>query len=72
MILWMNSQIDTFIMRGDNMTMNDIITIISTCGFPIFACVYLARTQAKELEKLGELIANNTKAINELKERVKK
>lgn len=50
------------------MVINDITTLITTCGFPIFACVYLAKTQAKQLEKLGEIINRNTKVIDKLRE----
>lgn len=50
------------------MAINDITTLITTCGFPIFACIYLAKTQAKQLEKLGEIINRNTKVIDKLRE----
>ena len=51
------------------MTINDVISVISTCGFPIFACVYLARSQAKQLEKLSEVVNQNTQAIRDLTKR---
>jgi hypothetical protein len=51
------------------MVINDIVSLISTCGFPIFACVYLAKTQAKQIEKLSDVIERNTEAIKELSKR---
>lgn len=48
------------------MNFNEIISAISSCGFPIFACVYLAKSQAKQIEKLSVIISKNTDAINKL------
>ena len=48
------------------MTLNDVINAISSCGFPIFACVYLAKSQAKQIERLSVIISKNTDAINKL------
>lgn len=57
----------------------DIVTIISTCGFPIAACcglawyVYKLTTAHKEeINKLSEVISNNTRAIERLTREVKK
>ena len=59
--------------------MNDIITAISTVGFPVVACgalawyVYkLTQTHRAEVEKLADVIANNTRAIEKLTREVKK
>lgn len=54
------------------MNINDIVNVVSSCGFPIFACIYLARTQGKQLEKLGEIISRNTQIIDELRKQVGK
>ena len=48
------------------MNFNEIINAISSCGFPIFACIYLAKSQAKQIEKLSVIISKNTDAINKL------
>ena len=53
-----------YITRGD--FMNDVINLISSCGFPIFACIYLVKNQSKQIEKLSEIIKDNTKAIEKL------
>lgn len=41
-----------------------ISTFISTLGFPIVACIYLARSN----EKLRDVVAENTKTIESLKQ----
>lgn len=59
--------------------MTEIITAVSTLGFPIVACgalawyVYkLTQTHRAEVEKLADVIANNTRAIERLTREVKK
>lgn len=44
--------------------MNDIVNIISTIGFPIFACVYMMKNNEKFVGVLGE-ISNNLTLLNE-------
>lgn len=46
--------------------MDEIMTIINTVGFPIAACVYLAVVQRKTVEKMTEIVNNNTKALDKL------
>ena len=59
------------------MGVNDIVTIISTVGFPIAACVALfwqtnemQKNHKEEMDKLSEALNNNTLAINKLNERL--
>jgi len=47
--------------------MNDFITIISQVGFPIAACIYLAISQSKIIDRNTKAITELTKAIAELK-----
>lgn len=47
--------------------MNDIITIISQVGFPIGACIYLAISQAKIIDRNTQAINALAKVISELK-----
>lgn len=54
------------------MIISDITTLVSTCGFPIFACIYLVKSQGKQLEKLAEMINKNTNAIEKLCREVKR
>ena len=46
--------------------MDEIMSIINTVGFPIAACVYLAVVQRKTVEKMTEIVNNNTKALDKL------
>lgn len=46
--------------------MDEILTTINTVGFPIAACVYLAVVQRKTVEKMTEIVNNNTKALDKL------
>lgn len=57
----------------------DIVEIISTLGFPIGACIYLAWQGQRQDEKFSELIEknqsvieNNTKAITEFSTKIGK
>lgn len=59
--------------------MQDIITIISNVGFPIACCIFLYMHMNKQTELhhqeiniLSEAINNNTAAVNQLRERLKK
>lgn len=59
--------------------MNEVATIISSLGFPIVACgalgwyVYqLTQIHRDEVNRLADVIANNTKAIEKLIREVKK
>lgn len=56
------------------MTINEIINAIGSCGFPIFACVYLVKSFSKQIEELTQVINRNTNVIEKLtvKEREKK
>ena len=55
------------------MEFNDIITAVSTLGFPIAACLFFmwqSKTQderaARQMEKLNDILTNNTAAVQEL------
>lgn len=59
--------------------MNEVATIISSLGFPIVACgalgwyVYrLTQINRDEVNRLADVIANNTRAIEKLIREVKK
>lgn len=56
---------------------NDIVSAISTVGFPIVICLimcyfiyYLTKTQKETYEKISETIKNNTVAISRLAEKI--
>lgn len=56
---------------------NDIISAISSVGFPIVICLimsyfiyYLTKTQKETYEKISETIKNNTVAISRLAEKI--
>lgn len=58
--------------------MDTLIQLISSVGFPIAMCVYTMYTMGKmtdthkeEISKLSDTIDNNTKAINELSNKIK-
>lgn len=60
------------------MELTDIITFVSNVGFPILACVYLARQSQKnmdrhqeEIDELREAIHQNTRAIDALTSYIK-
>ena len=48
--------------------MNDIANLISTVGFPIVMCILMLKQNSKQLE----IIQNNTNAINNLTEEIRK
>ena len=45
------------------MSVADIIQIISSLGFPIFACLGLGWYIVKKMDKMSDVIDNNTKAL---------
>ena len=53
------------------MTTADIISLVSSLGFPICACIALGYYIVKKMDKLTECIDNNTKAIMLLAHQVK-
>ena len=48
------------------MNVNDIVTIISTVGFPIVCCVVMFKIYREDLKKMQESINNNTMVIQKL------
>ena len=50
------------------MMMNEIANLISTVGFPIVMCILMLKQNSKQLE----IIQNNTNAINNLTEELRK
>lgn len=54
--------------RGVMKMMNDIANLISTVGFPIVMCILMLKQNSKQLE----IIQNNTNAINNLTEEIRK
>lgn len=49
------------------MDVSTITSIISSLGFPIVACIYMAYMNAKQTEAHKEEMAKITEAVNELK-----
>ena len=54
--------------EGVKMMMNEIANLISTVGFPIVMCILMLKQNSKQLE----IIQNNTTAINNLTEEIRK
>ena len=54
--------------KGERMMMNEIANLISTVGFPIVMCILMLKQNSKQLE----IIQNNTTAINNLTEELRK
>ena len=52
--------------------MNDIVSVISSIGFPIVACIGLAFYINKQLENFRKTIENNTNVITALLTYLKK
>ena len=52
--------------------MEEVITIIQSVGFPIAACVFMARYIVKSVDSFRETIAENTKILNLIYERMKR
>jgi len=48
------------------MEVQDLITIISTLGFPIAACIWMAYYQSTTMAKLTQVIQENTQFLKEL------
>ena len=48
------------------MNMNDILTAISTCGFPIIMALVEAYYIASRTDKMTEVLSNNTTVLNKL------
>lgn len=48
----------------------DWTNIISSIGFPIAACIYMAVTQRESIDKMKDVISNNTNALNRLIDRM--
>lgn len=46
--------------------MNDVINIISSVGFPIACCAWMAYYGKQTLEKLSEVISKNTIAVEKM------
>ena len=53
--------------KGERM-MNEIANLISTVGFPIVMCILMLKQNSKQLE----IIQNNTTAINNLTDELRK
>lgn len=45
------------------MTVSDIVQIISSLGFPVVACLLMGAFIWKKMEKLEDIVNNNTKAM---------
>lgn len=54
--------------KGEKRMMNDIANLISTVGFPIVMCILMLKQNSKQLE----IIQNNTNAINNLTDELRK
>ena len=54
--------------EGEKRMMNEIANLISTVGFPIVMCILMLKQNSKQLE----IIQNNTNAINNLTEELRK
>lgn len=52
--------------------MSDYVNIISSVGFPIAACIYMAVTQRSTIDKLRESLDNNTIIMTKLCEKLDK
>lgn len=59
------------------MEIQSIIQVISTLGFPIFCCIYMAwyinktnENHREEVSKLTEIIQNNTLALTKLTDKI--
>lgn len=45
------------------MTGTEIVNLITNVGFPISGCIFLGFYIMKRVDKMGEVVDNNTKAI---------
>lgn len=50
--------------------MDEIVKVISQVGFPIFACVYMARFMRADMQKLVEVVDKMADSIERLNERL--
>lgn len=50
--------------------MEEMISIISQVGFPIFACIYMARFMRADMQKLVEVVDKMADSIDKLNERL--
>lgn len=50
--------------------MDDIINVISTVGFPIFACIYMAKFMRTDVQELIKVVDKMSDAIDRLNERL--
>ena len=50
--------------------MEEFINSISTVGFPIFACIYMARFMRADMQKLVEVVDKMADSIDKLNERL--
>ena len=50
------------------MNVTDILNAITTIGFPIVACVYMAYIYNRINAKLFEVVEKNTEALSDVKE----
>lgn len=48
------------------MNMNEVLTAISTCGFPIIMALVEAYYIASRTDKMTEVLSNNTTVLNKL------
>lgn len=48
----------------------DIVNLIGSVGFPIAACIYMAVTQTKTVDKLRESVDNNTRIMERLLDKI--
>ena len=48
----------------------DIIQFISSVGFPIVACIYMARVMRAEIQALTKAVGDMSEAIDNLNERL--
>ena len=48
------------------MNMNDVLTAISTCGFPIIMALVEAYYIASRTDKMTDVLSNNTAVLNKL------
>lgn len=52
--------------------MDAIMTAVSTVGFPIAISCYLLYTQTKYMQAIKSALDNNTKAINDLSQKLER
>ena len=53
------------------LSLNEIASLISTLGFPVFVALYMLITNNKTVAKLAEIIEKNTDGLHELKRAIK-